>query len=54
MIDLKKIHKCGNCNYYEDFSGVCCNGASDFVADFTDEDFHCDKWEEKKGDKNEV
>lgn len=51
---MKKIHKCGNCNYYEDFSGVCCSADSDFRADFVDEEFSCNKWEEKKGDKNEV
>lgn len=51
---MKKMYRCENCNYYDEISGVCCNGASDFVADFTDEDFVCDKWEEKKGDEDEV
>lgn len=39
--------KCENCKYYEKFSGVCFNGDSDFVADFVDENFVCDKWEER-------
>lgn len=46
--------RCENCNYYGKFSWVCYNCYSDFVADFTDEDFVCDKWEEKKGEEDEV
>ena len=36
---------CGNCKWHEDFSWACCNGESEYVADFTTSDFSCDKWE---------
>ena len=43
---MKKMCRCENCNYYGKFSGVCYNCYSDFVADFVDKNFSCNKWEE--------
>lgn len=37
---------CGNCKWHDDFSGVCCNGDSDFRAEFTATDDKCEHWEE--------
>ena len=42
------VKRCSNCKWHEDFTGACCNGDSDYRADFTDSDFVCDKWEERK------
>ena len=43
---------CGNCEYYfrENIDGgwVCVNGDSDYVAEWTEVDFICDKWEKKE------
>lgn len=41
--------KCGNCKYWDDFTGVCWNGNSDERTDFTDGEFVC-KWHERKED----
>lgn len=40
--------QCGNCKWHEDFLGACCNGDSEYRADFTGSDFVCDKWEERE------
>ncbi len=40
--------KCRTCEYYAEFEGVCCNGDSDYRADFTEIDFVCDEWTEKE------
>lgn len=42
---------CGNCAFHEPFSGACCCGDSDFRADFTDDEFLCDKWSGKLTEK---
>lgn len=39
--------RCGNCKYWDDFTGVCWNGDSDERADFTDCEFVC-KWHKFK------
>lgn len=39
---------CATCKWYEDFQGVCCNGDSKYRADFTDSNFCCEEWEEKR------
>ena len=39
---------CENCRYYEEFSGVCCNGRSIYAADFRDADDWCACWEVKE------
>ena len=41
---------CETCKWYEDFQGVCCNGDSEYRADFTDADFVCNEWEEIRDD----
>lgn len=46
--------KCANCKYWDDFTGVCCNGDSDERTDFTDKDFSC-KWHEyQEGEMSEI
>lgn len=42
---LEKL--CKNCAWYAQEEGVCCNGNSEYVADFRwqDEEDGCDKWE---------
>lgn len=40
--------ECRNCNYYEDFQGVCFNGDSEFCCDFTNPDHTCPQWTMKK------
>lgn len=39
---------CKNCKWHDDFSCVCSNGYSDECADFTDNNFYCEYWEEKE------
>ncbi len=38
-------HKCNNCKWYAEFEGVCCNGDSEHVADFVDDESVCEVWE---------
>lgn len=38
--------ECSNCKWYDEFSGVCCNGNSEYVTESVDDDFICDEWEE--------
>lgn len=35
---------CSNCKYYEKFNGVCCNGLSEWRADFRDSNSSCKEW----------
>ncbi len=44
----EKKKYCKNCHHYAESEGVCCNGESEYRADFTDEYFDCKKWEEKQ------
>ena len=37
---------CRTCRWYAEYEGVCCNGDSEHRADFVDEDYYCDEWEE--------
>lgn len=39
------IKCCTTCKWYEDYAGVCCNGASEHRADFTDAEDGCEDWE---------
>jgi hypothetical protein len=39
---------CSNCEYWEEYNGACTNGDSEKCADFTTEDYSCEKWEEIK------
>lgn len=43
---------CETCAYHDDFSWVCFNGDSEMCADVTNNDFVCDKWEDKNGKDN--
>ena len=40
--------KCKSCEYYEQFTGACCNADSEWVADFRNEDDSCPQWIEIK------
>lgn len=39
--------KCLNCKYHDDYSWACFNGDSDERGDFTDNEMHCEHWENK-------
>lgn len=42
---------CGTCEYgsYDEIDGyICVNSESEYVADYTDYDFTCDEWTEKR------
>ena len=41
--------RCATCRWYASFEGVCCNGASEYRADFTEPEDCCEEWEEKNG-----
>lgn len=45
---IESEKQCSNCRWHGDFTGACCNGDSEYRADFTCSDFVCDKWEERK------
>ena len=38
---------CATCAYHDDWTWVCFNGDSEMRADVTNNDFACDKWEDK-------
>lgn len=40
---------CENCKWHDDFSWVCFNGDSQYVADFVDPEKSCQCWESKDG-----
>ncbi len=46
--DVKTERKCENCKWYAEFEGVCCNGDSEYRADFTDKDFCCEEFESRR------
>ena len=41
--------RCSTCRWYASFEGVCCNGDSEWRADFTEPEDCCEEWEEKNG-----
>ncbi len=43
--EYKQKVKCKNCKWYAEFEGVCCNGDSEYRADFTDKEFCCEEFE---------
>lgn len=45
--------KCKTCRWHERKSWVCSNGLSEHVADFTDNEDVCDRWEEHEPDDND-
>ena len=38
---------CGNCAYHDDWTWACFNPEADDRADFTDDSYVCDCWEDK-------
>lgn len=40
--------ECKTCKWYASFEGVCCNGNSEYRADFREPDDTCEVWEEKE------
>ena len=42
--------RCSTCRWYASFEGVCCNGDSEWRADFRDADQGCEKWEGRNKD----
>lgn len=42
---------CCTCKWYAEFEGVCCCADSEWTADFRDNDYVCECWEEKADDK---
>ena len=43
--------RCATCRWYEDFQGVCCNGDSEYRADFTEPEDGCECWEGRNEDE---
>ncbi len=43
---------CSTCDYFEQYSWVCCNGDSENCADFVDEDDCCPHWKRKEGNED--
>lgn len=37
--------RCATCDWYAEFEGVCCNGDSEWLGDFRDNDQWCEHWE---------
>lgn len=47
---LTMLYKCcATCQWYDDYTGACCNGDSECRADFMDADDGCEEWEENNG-----
>lgn len=44
---MKEEKVCDTCKWYELYAGVCCNGDSEFRADFVDGEFTCQCWQIK-------
>ena len=42
---------CDTCRWYEDYQGVCCNGGSEYRADFTEPEDGCECWEGRNEDE---
>lgn len=39
---------CATCKWHDDFTGACCNGDSEYRADFTGPEHVCEEWEERE------
>ena len=39
--------RCSTCRWCAEFEGVCCNGDSEYRADFTEPEDGCEEWEDK-------
>ena len=46
-IMLEENRCCENCAYHDDWTWVCFNGDSEMRADVANNDFVCDKWEDR-------
>ena len=40
---MKKV--CETCKWYETYTGACCNGDSDYCADYVSGMHSCENWE---------
>ena len=40
-------NQCKTCKYHDDWTWVCFNPESKYRADFTDDSYVCDCWEDK-------
>ncbi len=38
---------CGNCEFYEKYNSVCCNGDSPLCSEVVDKNFGCNEFERK-------
>ena len=43
MGGMKKV--CETCKWYETYTGACCNGDSDYCADYVSSMHSCENWE---------
>ena len=43
MGGMKKV--CETCKWYETYTGACCNGDSDYCADYVSGMHSCENWE---------
>ena len=43
--------RCATCRWYAEFEGVCCNGDSEWRADFTEPEDCCECWEGRDEDE---
>lgn len=44
---------CRTCRWWDEFTGACCSGESENVAEFKQPEDMCKRWEEKNGSDNE-
>ena len=42
---------CSTCRWYASFEGVCCNGDSEYRADFTEPEDSCECWEKRNNNE---
>ena len=47
---MKKV--CETCKWYETYTGACCNGDSDYCADYVSSMNSCENWDGGKMVKN--
>lgn len=52
MMDREEKQYCCTCKHYAVYEGVCCNGDSEYRADFRCLDDSCEKWVRHTDDKN--
>ena len=46
VVPEQETNLCRTCRWYAEYEGVCCNSDSEHRADFVDEDYYCEEWEE--------